>query len=126
MYRPLSEDDKEKVNQLLSVLHAQFIDAVVKGRGLRLKGDPGVLYSGDFWPGSEAVKLGLVDGLCTLQGVLHEELQVENARDYSPPESVLSVLTGNAVKTAADSVLSRITGLADFRPRLLPTGEVTW
>jgi protease-4 len=120
MYRPLTEDDKVKVTGLLRVLHGQFIDAVAKGRGQRLKGDPELLYSGDFWTGAEAVKLGLVDGLCTLQGVLHGVFAVENARDYSPPESVLSVLTGNAVRSASDAVSSRITGFDASRPMLMP------
>jgi len=120
MYRPLTEDDKAKVTELLRVLHAQFIDAVAKGRGKRLKGDPEFLYSGDFWTGVEAVKLGLVDGLCSLQGVLHGVFAVENARDYSPPESVLSVLSGNAVRSASDAISSRITGFDPSRPMLMP------
>jgi len=41
----------ERVSPLPRTQHQfQFIDAVLKGRELRLKADPAVLDSGDFWP----------------------------------------------------------------------------
>lgn len=52
-FRPLSPDDQRKATDVLNGVHAQFIAAVEAGRGERLKGDPRVLWSGDFWTGDE-------------------------------------------------------------------------
>jgi protease-4 len=40
-----------------------FFGAVKAGRGDRLKAGPEVVLSGQIWPGSEALQLGLIDEL---------------------------------------------------------------
>lgn len=42
-----------------------FYQAVTLGRGDRLKIGPELLLSGQIWPGTEALRLGLIDGLGT-------------------------------------------------------------
>ena len=110
-----------KIEKLLAELHQQFIDTVKTGRGERLRSDPEVLYSGDFWSGDDAVRLGLVDGLCSLESVMRDEYGVSHFRDYSPTEPLLSKLSGGLMRTAAESVGEILTEpAASWRAMLLP------
>ncbi|MEJ2063224.1 MAG: signal peptide peptidase SppA [Reinekea sp.] len=55
-------EEKALFETLLNDVHQQFIRDVKAGRGDRLKEDPN-MFSGLFWTGSQALELGLVDGL---------------------------------------------------------------
>jgi protease-4 len=104
-YQPLSEDDKAKMAQMLSALHEQFIQRVEQGRGGRLKADREVVFSGDFWTGEEAVRMGLADEVCSVADVLDRQFHVHATRDFSPPQSVLSKLSGGWIKSTAEALL---------------------
>ena len=54
-------------------LHKDFIDVVEKSRGLRLKKTEVELFSGEFWSGSKAKDLGLVDEIGDANQVLKEK-----------------------------------------------------
>lgn len=120
-YRRMSADDKVKVTELLAQLHRQFIEAVEQGRGRRIAGPAKVLYSGDVWSGEEAIRLGLVDGLCSLESLMREEYGVSQFRDYSPAEPLLSKLTAGMMRSAAEDVRAQVTEESgSWRPMLLP------
>ena len=78
-FRPEQERDVERLHRLQEAIHRQFIDWVKARRGDRLAGDKpgggklggdGDLFSGEFWAGEEAAKLGLVDGIGHLVPVM--------------------------------------------------------
>ncbi|GAA5141069.1 S49 family peptidase [Thalassotalea piscium] len=77
------DEDIEKINDLASQIHNQFIKVVTDSRGDRLKGDPKQLFSGDFWLGEQALKLGLVDSVTSTTALLNEKFGTENVKDYS-------------------------------------------
>ncbi len=116
-FRPLTSDDRRKVDGLLHAIHEQFIQAVRSGRGARLKGDPKVLYSGDYWTGQEAYQLGLVDGLCDVQSLMQEQWGVHELRDYTAPPSLLNSLS-NSFGVALDSLSPET--VSALQPQLLP------
>lgn len=60
-FSPRNPEDVIFVEKLLATTHQHFIDAVKAGRGSRLKNDPDI-FSGLFWTGEDAKKLGLIDG----------------------------------------------------------------
>jgi protease IV len=93
MFKPWKEEDKEKAAILLKSMHAHFVDAVKEGRGDRLKGPPEVLFSGDYWTGDEAVKLGIADKLCDLSSVMETDIGVKQVKDFSVPPSLFASLT---------------------------------
>ena len=105
-FQDLNPDDVAKMKGALNQIHAHFIDVIKEGRGDRL--DPNYdLFTGDFWTGDEAVSLGLVDGIGTLNGVMEEEFGVQYAVDYSHRKSLLQGL--NDVLTASiESTLREI------------------
>lgn len=72
---PFSPEDAKDVQHLETLqedLHEQFIDYIRECRGNALKGEDEALFSGDFWSGREAVKLGLVDGISDLRTKMRE------------------------------------------------------
>lgn len=91
-FKPLKPADEAKAKAILAVAHNNFIADVKAGRKGKLKGDPSELFSGDFWLGSEAVKLGLADGIGNLWTIMKQEFNVSHYRDYSRSPSLLQVL----------------------------------
>jgi protease-4 len=49
----------------IEMIKQGFFQAVTLGRGDHLKIGPEILLSGQIWPGTEALRLGLIDGLGT-------------------------------------------------------------
>lgn len=83
-FAPVREEDREKMQDVLRQMHQHFIETVKESRKQKLSGKEDLLFSGDFWVGEEAKRLGLVDGLSDLPTILQEEFHVSKYRDYSP------------------------------------------
>lgn len=72
-FLPEKEESVAHLKVLQSDIHAQFIEYVKKRRGDALKGDEDDLFSGNFWVGTKALELGLVDGLGDMYQVLEDQ-----------------------------------------------------
>ena len=94
-FRPLTDQDKLKLHQILNEVHQNFIDDVLQGRRGKLRGNENELFSGDFWTGQQAVRLGLVDGTANLWTVMKKQFDVEHYKLYAPRPSLLQILTSN-------------------------------
>jgi signal peptide peptidase SppA len=73
---PFLEERNEDIERLKDIqldLHKDFIDVVEESRGVKLKKDVIELFSGEFWSGSKAKDLGLIDGLGNANEVLKEK-----------------------------------------------------
>jgi len=73
MLDPFRTEDPKDVTRLKAIqkeIHGNFQAMVRERRGERLKGGDKTLFSGEFWTGSKAVELGLVDGLGELRQTL--------------------------------------------------------
>ncbi len=108
-FKPLNPDDEKKVHELLEAVHEHFKDVVRAGRGERLKADETTLFSGDFWTGEQALKLGLVDRLCDLNQLLADEYGVRDAKDYTRPPTLFAALSSSLGNTLASSLDARET-----------------
>jgi len=95
-FAPETAEDREKLAAILGGMHQHFIGVVKAGRGDKLRGTDAELFSGDFWLGTRAVELGLVDGLGSLAEVLEREFQVTRVREFRPQESWLARLVRGA------------------------------
>lgn len=95
-FAPETEADREKLATILTGMHQHFISTVKEGRGEKLRGTDAELFSGDFWLGTRAVELGLVDRLGSLADVLDREFQVSRVREFEPAESWLTRLVRGA------------------------------
>jgi len=54
-------------------LHKDFIEVVKKSRGSKLKKSEEELFSGEFWSGSKAKNLGLIDNIGDANQILREK-----------------------------------------------------
>ena len=76
---------------MLDQIHRQFIAVVREGRGDRLH-ETTDMFSGLFWTGEQAVKLGLADDLANLATVAREVVKAEDIIDYTRRENVAEKL----------------------------------
>jgi protease-4 len=93
-FLPQNPKDMEKIAEVIKEIHDNFKEVVIQGRQGKLNGDTERLFSGDFWPGKSAVKLGLIDGLGNLTDVMHTEFNVSRYKDFTNSGSVLKALAG--------------------------------
>ena len=74
---PFVDEKEEDVKRLKSIqleLHADFIRVVEKSRGSKLQdSEKNNIFTGEFWTGSSALKLGLIDGLGNADQILKEK-----------------------------------------------------
>jgi protease-4 len=86
-FSPLPPKQREYIQTMLDQIHQQFIGVVREGRGKRLKETP-ELFSGLFWNGEQAIKLGLADHLGNIDYVARDVVKAEELVDYTPKENV--------------------------------------
>jgi protease-4 len=101
MWMPLSNEDRSKLEEIISKTHEHFISSVKEGRGERLVTAEDILFSGDMWNGDEALAMGLVDGLSDLNDVLQKQMGVEYIRNFTfqpnPLESLMGMMNTSVV-----------------------------
>jgi len=90
-FSPQTAPHKAYAQAMLNQIHQQFIEAVKKGRGTRLKETPDI-FSGLFWSGQQAVGMGLADELKSLDGVARDVVKAEEIIDYTQRENVAEKL----------------------------------
>jgi len=71
-FLPEKQEDVERLKTIQKEVHEMFIALVKSRRGGKLAGMESTLFSGEFWTGSRALELGLVDRLGDLRGFLRE------------------------------------------------------
>ncbi|RTL55369.1 MAG: S49 family peptidase [Bradyrhizobiaceae bacterium] len=69
-FLPENPDDVARLKAIQRAIHDGFIALVKKSRGTRLKGEEDYLFTGEYWAGERAVKLGLADALGDLRTIL--------------------------------------------------------
>jgi protease-4 len=82
-FKPMSAQMQEQLDGLVKDTAQRFIDEVKARRGERLTGGP-ELFTGAVWTGREAVRLGLVDEVGTLEGVMAEQFAGLPSKTYEP------------------------------------------
>jgi len=71
-FLPENPEDIQRLKAIQHDIHEGFIALVKERRGTRLRGPESALFSGEYWAGTKAQELGLVDGLNDLRTVLRE------------------------------------------------------
>ena len=109
MTQPVDPAQKAHVQGVLDNVHDHFINAVKQGRGKKLKSNDPAIFSGLFWTGEQAVKLGIADrvgSLNTLKRELKTDKAVNYTIEYSPFDSVLGRM-GSSIGQGFASSLSQ-------------------
>ncbi len=103
-FLPENETQVAHVNNMLTTTHQQFINVVKEGRGERLQNNPDI-FSGLFWTGEDAVKLGLIDGLGSDAYVARELIKAEEMVDFTTEKDLIQRLS-ERVETSVQSLMS--------------------
>ena len=112
-FSPLTEEQRAYTQMMLDQIHQQFIEVVKEGRGKRLKAGTD-LFTGLYWSGEQALEMGLVDHLGSLDYVAREVVQAAEIIDYTPKENVAERLAkrfGASIGAGAVKALRSIDGL---------------
>jgi protease-4 len=113
-FSPQNEQHKAFAKAMIDQIHQQFIAVVKQGRGKRLKETPET-FSGLFWNGEEAIKLGLADKTGNLDFVAREVVKAEDIIDYTPHENVAERL---AKRFGAGVGAGAVKAMREFAPQL--------
>ena len=91
-FSPVKPEEQLHLQNLIDEVHQQFIGVVKAGRGDRLSDDDSI-FSGLFWNGEEAMRLGLIDELGSAGYVARDVVGAEDIVDYTPEPDFLSEFT---------------------------------
>jgi serine protease SohB len=69
-FLPENPDDVAHIKAIQQDIHEGFIALVKERRGGKLTGPESALFSGEYWAGEQAVRLGLVDGIAEVRSFL--------------------------------------------------------
>ena len=73
---PFLEEKNEDIERLKNIqldLHKDFIDVVEKSRASKLNKSDVEIFSGEFWSGTQAKNLGLIDGIGNAHEILKDK-----------------------------------------------------
>ena len=115
---PYSKEQPETIahaNQILANTHRTFIADVRKGRGDRIKGTDEDLFNGLIWTGSQAVELGLVDGIGSVRELAREKFDTDRIVSYSQSPNPLESLADRISASFASEMVSAVAGGLELR-----------
>lgn len=107
-FLPVKPEQKAHAETMLNQVHQHFIDVVKEGRGEKLLDNPD-LFTGLFWSGEEAKRLGLVDEFGNVDSVARDVIGAETVIDYTLSPNFLEQFSrqfGVAVGTGIANVFS--------------------
>jgi protease-4 len=86
MFAPMTKEQEVFLKKITKDIHEQFISDVKAGRGTRLKADQ-TTFSGLFWIGTDALKMGLIDGYNTVDTLNNDSFNGIQVFDYTKKSS---------------------------------------
>lgn len=115
-FQPEQSEEVERLKALQAEIHSQFIAHIENRRGAKLKGDRAELFSGAFWTGETAVKLGLVDAVGEIRQTINsrfgddtELMMIEPKRKLLPfgLTNLSGQMASGIVNEASDIAIER-------------------
>lgn len=102
-FLPENPAQVQHVQTMLNTTHQQFINVVKQGRGDRLQNNPDI-FSGLFWTGEEALKLGLIDALGSDAYVARDIIKAEEMVNFTSEKDIFERLS-EKVETSVSTTL---------------------
>ena len=108
---PFVEEKQEDIDRLKKIqleLHADFIKVVEDSRSSKLKKDENPdLFTGEFWSGSRAKELGLIDGIGNADEILKQKFGEDVViKKFEKPKSWLNKKLSGASDGQIDNLLN--------------------
>ncbi len=102
-FSPLDPKARQYALGMLDEIHQQFITAVKDGRGSALRNDK-ELFSGLFWTGADAKKLGLIDAFGSASYVARDVIGAKEIVDFTVRQNFLDRVAGRIGATMAQHI----------------------
>ena len=103
-------DDVERLKKIQLELHGHFIKVVENSRGNKLK-DPekNNIFTGEFWSGSTALELGLIDGIGNADQILKEKFGKDIViKKLEKQKSFIAKKLSSSIENQIDNVVSSL------------------
>ncbi len=113
-FTPQNARQRAYAQAMIDQIHQQFIAVVREGRGKRLKETPET-FSGLYWNGEQAIKLGLADHLGNLDFVAREVIKAEDVIDYTPHDNVAERLVKRFGAAMGEGAVKSLRSMAPIR-----------
>ena len=104
------EEDVKRLKSIQLELHADFIKVVETSRGSKLE-DPekNNIFTGEFWTGSAALKLGLIDGIGNADQVLKEKFGDKVIiKNMEKPKGFIARKLSSSIQSPIDSLTNAL------------------
>ncbi len=115
-FQPENPEDIVRLKELQKDIHKTFKEVVTTSRGEKLTEED--LFTGEFWTGTKAVELGLIDGLSDVRTKMRElfgpevELELIKAKKglfgRNSPQGVMAQLTGGSSGPLTNQLISSL------------------
>ena len=103
-------EDVERLKKIQLELHGHFIKVVEKSRGKKLK-DPekNNIFTGEFWSGSKALELGLIDGIGNADQILKEKFGKDIViKKFEKQKSFIAKKLSSSIENQIDNLASAL------------------
>jgi len=111
-YRPLTEEERAKLQAITREEYDQFVELVARERH-RSVDEIRALATGEFWTGTQALKLGLIDGLGDREAVTEELAKLAGVPSrktvrVTPPRSMFDRLLSGPSNDLGGGLVGRL------------------
>ena len=94
-FQGMSEKHKKHLQNILVEIHNQFINDIKKSRGSKLTEED--IFTGLFWTGDQAKKIGLIDDIASTYDVNEQYFNDRVIVNYNKKESLLDEVLGTTM-----------------------------
>ena len=110
-FRPLTEEERAKLQAITQEGYDVFVQLVARERKKSVE-EVLPLATGEFWTGSQALKLGLIDALADREGAMEELARLtgvssRRAVRISPPRPLLDRLLSGPASSLGSGIVGR-------------------
>ena len=114
-FRPEAPEDIARLKSIQADMLESFKQQVRERRGEKLTAPDSELFDGDIWTGSQALSLGLIDGLGDVRTVMRKLFgERVSIRDVSPSAGPLRRWVGGGASRAEESTLAVLSAVEDW------------
>ncbi len=104
-FSPVKDNETEYMRGLLNQVHQQFITAVRKGRGDRLK-ESDDMFSGLVWTGEASIPIGIADAMGNDDYVAKEIIGAKKLVNFTQQELLIDRIAGKLGATFGHALSS--------------------
>jgi len=104
------DDDIKRLKQIQLELHEDFIEVVKKSRGSKLKDtEKNNTFTGEFWTGSSALKIGLIDGLGNVDQILKKKFGEKVViKNFEKQKSFIAKKLSSSLQDPVDNLIAAL------------------